>query len=616
MRELGFPGWATSEDETEVETLSSTSGDAEAQTFTHAPTVSLNPNPDVAPSTPVPALLPLANTRANQPRLEISPTLPFTGGRYRAKHCGQKERLFDPNLDGECVFQAMLFLGGFATSWNWCTCARGLVSDLWLSGIVAPHRGALLNLFIGTQQMLEAGWVDPVVSRRWGCLVDITILAIAWNICLKVACDGVVLASVCPPCCDPIQSTWAVLGFDGQHYWVEKLGRPVLKKSVHVPDLTEEGIEPNPGPAQQVASSAKGQIGDGAASSGKQPPTNTKATNKRKAAMVKQLLQLRVDFTAHQLRTLVNIDGACERLESAKSDQQRRDLLNSLYSKSGFKKEAAHPEAADELPSVSVQVCEDLEIGFQLKPSLCSGMEELESIEKGQARSPQTRAKVLRVLQQVVHPVAQAASTGEADTTLVNDAVVVKVDSDYIAGRCWVTGDILTVLGLSGAAGIFFNPPLATQMLYRVSWMDGKPADLFKEHQTTTPQFAGIVMAKDRFGVRTKVLDTRAPGNEEWEIRGLPLRLNEKAIVNVLTALGISGPTVRRELQGWRLVLWDKYPVPPPLALDADQAKHKVKTDTDTFVVWFRKCGGRQRSKQGTRKISRTAGRRQHWSWR
>eukprot|EP00971_Amphidinium_carterae_P034999 689215-Amphidinium_carterae.1 len=61
--------------------------------------------------------------------------------------------------------------------------------------------------------------------------------------------------------------------------------------------------------------------------------------------------QLRVDFTPHQLRTLVHIDGACERLESATSDQQRRDILSSLYQKSGFKKDAAHPEAADDIPA-------------------------------------------------------------------------------------------------------------------------------------------------------------------------------------------------------------------------------------------------------------------------
>eukprot|EP00971_Amphidinium_carterae_P242968 4824255-Amphidinium_carterae.1 len=88
--------------------------------------------------------------------------------------------------------------------------------------------------------------------------------------------------------------------------------------------------------------------------------------------LVKKLLQAGVDFTPHQLRTLVNLDGACERLESATSDQQRRDLLNSFYLKSGFKKEEPHPETADDLPAVTVQVTEDVEMGFQLKVSLMS----------------------------------------------------------------------------------------------------------------------------------------------------------------------------------------------------------------------------------------------------
>eukprot|EP00971_Amphidinium_carterae_P242969 4824255-Amphidinium_carterae.2 len=173
-----------------------------------------------------------------------------------------------------------------------------------------------------------------------------------------------------------------------------------------------------------------------------------------------------------------------------------------------------------------------------------------------------------------------------------------------MAGRCWVSGDMETVLGLSGVQGIFFNPPLATQLLYRVTWSEDPPATLFEAHQAT-PSFAGIVMAKDKFGVRTRVAEASAPAVEEWEVRGLPLRLTEKAVTDVMEALGIAKPGVRREARGRRLVRWDKFPVPAPLALNAETGQHRIKAGNDTFVVWFHKCGGgRARSAKGSAKGS------------
>eukprot|EP00971_Amphidinium_carterae_P106690 2113509-Amphidinium_carterae.4 len=230
-------------------------------------------------------------------------------------------------------------------------------------------------------------------------------------------------------------------------------------------------------------------------------------------------------------------------------------------------------------------------MGFQLKISLLpetAGFSE--DTRPQQVQNLLFRAKVLRLLQDAVHPIAEAASTVDADRVLISDAVIVKAEGDYVAGRCWVAGDMLTVLGLSGAHGIFFNPPLATQLLYRVTCAEEQPGVLFAAHQAT-PNFAGIVMARDTFGVRTRVTDARAPTEEEWEIRGLPLRLTEKAVTDIMEALGITKPGVRREVRGWRLVKWDKFPVPVPLALNAEQSQHRIKAGSETFVVWFHKCG-------------------------
>eukprot|EP00971_Amphidinium_carterae_P106689 2113509-Amphidinium_carterae.3 len=58
--------------------------------------------------------------------------------------------------------------------------------------------------------------------------------------------------------------TWAKLGFDGHHYWVQQPGLPrrlALSASVHVPDLTEEGVEPNPGWAARHTQSFPGLPG-------------------------------------------------------------------------------------------------------------------------------------------------------------------------------------------------------------------------------------------------------------------------------------------------------------------------------------------------------------------
>eukprot|EP00971_Amphidinium_carterae_P095593 1891579-Amphidinium_carterae.1 len=95
--------------------------------------------------------------------------------------------------------------------------------------------------------------------------------------------------------------------------------RPTLQASVFIPDLTEQGIEPNPGPPKGQASGSKGEP----RAQSQQPQ---QASNKRKAMLVKKLIQAKVYFTPHQLRTLVNIDGACERLEGASIERQQLDI--------------------------------------------------------------------------------------------------------------------------------------------------------------------------------------------------------------------------------------------------------------------------------------------------
>eukprot|EP00971_Amphidinium_carterae_P202420 4016323-Amphidinium_carterae.1 len=583
MKELGFPGWEA--DTTEVEEVSSSTTGDDAQDFTTAPT--RNESRAQTSITFAPASLPRTTTDRGAP-VEISPTLPFTGGEGIAMHQERRNIVFDPDIEGECVFQSMLWLAGFGTSWAHCTWARLLVARMWSALDATPLQHSLLTLLSAHPDTINGYWTNPFRVRRWGCLIDIILLAIAWDTGVRILCNGQTLAEIRPRRCIPCDCDLACLGFNGRHYWVQSNGLPTLCASIYVPDLTEEGVEPNPGPPKH----GKAEAGEAAAA--RQPPSG-KATNKRKSTMVKQLLQLRVDFTPHQLRTLVHIDGACERLEAATSDQQRKDVLSALYQKSGFRKESAHPEAADDLPAVTVQISEDLEVGFQVKPSLLTTPADFDGIEKAALQNPQVRAKILKLLQDLVHPVSEAASIGASDRTLVNDAVIVRIDADYIAGRCWIAGDLMAVLSLSGGGGVFFNPPLATQLLYRVSWVEGEPAALFKAHQTSN-QFAGVVMSKDRYGIRTRVADALEAGKDEWEVKGIPLRLTEKAVIDILTALGINGSQVHRELNGWRLTTWDRYPVPPPLALNAEQSKHKINTGTDTFVVWFKRLGGRQRS--------------------
>eukprot|EP00971_Amphidinium_carterae_P014594 288131-Amphidinium_carterae.1 len=611
MAELGFPGWVHVDDTSDEVNGHQVPGERTqrlAQTFSVRHESSSNVYLDPAGSTDAGSSSTSGSTSGTtsgktSPN-EISPTLPFTGGQAwsAASSKGISVALYDPDLPGECVFQSMLWSAGFDTTLTCCTAARATVACLVAQSECLPQIPLLHGFLAGS-----CSWRDPVRVRRWGCIADIICLPwLGMCVCVHVVVGDSTLFEFWPPGCSPGSSCWTCLGYDGSHYCVLARRKPVPIASVFVPDLTEEGIEPNPGPPKADPQSAGPQT-NGSKSAGRPPSApGGKASNKRKAAVVKKLLHLGVDFTAHQLRTLVSADGACDRLENAQSAQQSKDILNALYLKSGFRKEEPHPETADDLPTIQVEISEDVEIGFQVKPSLMQADAEKPDTTKGM-QGPQgatLRAFMLKLLQNTVHPVAEAAETSDADKVLINDAVVVRCEEDYIAGRCWVAGDMATVLGLSGVHGIFFNPPIALQAFYRVVWSDEAPAALFETNQSL-PNFAGIVLAKDKgkYGVRSKTGE-RKPVDEEWEVKGLPLKLTEKAVVAVLSALGISDPKVRREMHGWRLAAWEKYPVPVPLTLDSDQSKHKVKAGSEVFVVWFKRCGWRSSSSTGAGKGS------------
>eukprot|EP00971_Amphidinium_carterae_P097063 1921145-Amphidinium_carterae.3 len=629
MAELGFPGWVHADDTSDEVSGHQVPGERTqrlAQTFsvrhepsspeqtssgtgsmseraTSATNTDLAPTGSADPGSRSSSDSTSGTTSGKPSPIEISPTLPFTGGQAwpAVASKGISAALYDPDLPGECVFQSMLWSAGFDTTLECCTAARATVACLAACSDCLPQIPLLHSLLTGSCSRR-----DPVRVRRWGCVADIILLALAWNVCVLVVFGDSSLIEFWPPGCSPGNSCWVCLGYDGSHYCVLARRKPVPIASTFVPDLTEEGIEPNPGPPKADPQSAGPQTA-GSKHAGRPPSApGGKASNKRKAAVVKKLLHLGVDFTAHQLRTLVSADGACDRLENAQNGQQSKDILNALYLKSGFRKEAPHPETADDLPTIQVEISEDVEIGFQVKLSLMQADAEKPDTAKGM-QGPQgatLRAFMLKLIQNTIHPVAEAAETSDADKVLINDAVVVRCEEDYVAGRCWVAGDMATVLGLSGAHGIFFNPPIALQAFYRVMWSDEPPAALFETNQSL-PNFAGIVLSKDKgkYGVRSKTGE-RKPADEEWEVKGLPLKLTEKAVVAVLSALGISDPKVRREMHGWRLAAWEKYPIPVPLTLDSEQSKHKVQAGSEVFVVWFKRCGWRSSSSNGVGKGS------------
>eukprot|EP00971_Amphidinium_carterae_P105929 2098040-Amphidinium_carterae.1 len=220
--------------------------------------------------------------------IEISPTLPYTGGQAWSDAFGrQSVALFDPDLPGECVFQSMLWSAGFDTTLECCTAARATVALLLAKSDCLPQIPFLHSLLTGSCSRRDPGSV-----RRWGCITDVILLALAWNVCVDVVFGESTLIEFWPPRCCPENSCWTCLEFDGSHYRVLARHKPVPVASVFVPDLTEEGIEPNPGPPKAASQSAIPQ--SAGPKSAARPPSQPggKASNKRKAAVVKKLLHL------------------------------------------------------------------------------------------------------------------------------------------------------------------------------------------------------------------------------------------------------------------------------------------------------------------------------------
>eukprot|EP00971_Amphidinium_carterae_P290864 5776120-Amphidinium_carterae.4 len=406
MSELGFPGWvqvdATS-DEVEGQSRAGETTQRLAQTLSPQPAVS---SPELATSRTVSdtsdyqglsgssglgSTSTSGTTSSKTSPIEISPTLPFTGGQTVRGASGlSSTALYDPDLPGECVFQSMLWCAGYDTTWECCTAARATVATVIAVHACLPSHPLLQNLLGRRDDAGTCPWGDPVT--RFRCVLE----------------DGDVLLTL---------SYWLRLGISA---WMLSLatrlwsnsGLRCVARRTQQPDLTEEeGIEPNPGPPKAASQNAGSQ--NPGPKNAPRPPSQPsgKASNKRKAAVVKKLLQLGVDFTAHQLRTLVSADGACDRLEAAQSGQQSKDILNALYLKSDFKKEEPHPEIADDLPTVKVEVSEDVEMGFQVKLSLMPAGVDKPDTTKG-LQGPQgtaLRASMLRLLQSTVHPVAQTA---------------------------------------------------------------------------------------------------------------------------------------------------------------------------------------------------------------
>eukprot|EP00971_Amphidinium_carterae_P163990 3251408-Amphidinium_carterae.1 len=154
----------------------------------------------------------------------ISPTIPFTGG-DRVYNATDAELLYDPTLPGECVFQYEV-----VRLWD-------LVASLPL--------GVAMRCLLARATLDEAWFRD---TRRWGCVVDIVLLAIAWHVSVKIVAGGSVIACIRIPGDTRNEADFACLGYNGAHFGVISGARPAPTVSVFIPDLTEEGSEPNPGP--------------------------------------------------------------------------------------------------------------------------------------------------------------------------------------------------------------------------------------------------------------------------------------------------------------------------------------------------------------------------------
>eukprot|EP00971_Amphidinium_carterae_P310107 6162069-Amphidinium_carterae.6 len=172
------------------------------------------------------------------------------------------------------------------------------------------------------------------------------------------------------------------------------------------------------------------------------------------------------------------------------------------------------------------------------------------------------REWVLDNLKGVIHPVAAAAATPACDPTEVVDAIVVRAEADLITGRAWIQGDLAVVLALSGSCPFFFNPPLALQMLYRVAWLEGTLEEVLQKGKKDVT-FAGVVLAKDKLGVRHKLSEEEIANSasNHLVIHGLPLRLTESAVKKILVAIGAPDGEVSRETAGWKLICKSSFPV-------------------------------------------------------
>eukprot|EP00971_Amphidinium_carterae_P352097 6492426-Amphidinium_carterae.1 len=417
------------------------------------------------------------------PSLSLSPTLPFepliAGQRGLDNFTMATHVAYDPCLEGECAFQCLLWLLGMPTCAVMCAWLR--MQCAWVyTHLTAVGCIDVLGLVQECARVLgcAASEFCMVSNGRPGCVLDLVVVAALFRARVRVTCglrstDRIVIWHG-----EGDESPRFGLLHRDEHYCVVSLRsmadargcEPSLELDTYVPDLTQEGVEPNPGPP------ADAEL--------------PKATHKRRAQMTTRLLKMGVDLTPHQVRTLVGINGACERLETARTDQQRKDILSSLLAKSGFKKEAEGAGESGSSTIINLKLegeAELLEIGFQCKIDLMP----VELRPEADCPADKLRTWALQTLKGHIHPVADAVAAPEASDTRVSDAIVVRAEKDYIAGRVWVKGDLALVLSLSGNSGLFYNPPLVMQLLYRVAWVEGElDAVLAKAKQETA--FAGL----------------------------------------------------------------------------------------------------------------------------
>eukprot|EP00971_Amphidinium_carterae_P344436 6484848-Amphidinium_carterae.1 len=471
-----------------------------------------------------------------------------------------------------------------------CSCAYACMSNYGREDITSlmRHSSAFMDCSL-------AEFCDVVGTARPGCLLDLVVVSIlnSARVCVMPAPlgQGHIVAWLRKGEKQPQHGMWH---YDG-HFQVVSIPSPSSSDgcvpahdaSEYVPDLTQQGVEPNPGPPAE--------------------PETTKATAKQRSRMTTRLLKLGTDLTPHQVRTLVNLHGACERLEAARSDQQCRDILHSLLAKSGFKKEVPGVSDASEHIIQVEGAAELLELGFQCRIDLLP-------VEKRPDLSgtvEQVRTWALTLLQEHIHPVFLAASTPDIEDTRVVDAVVARTEKGYVAGRVWIKGDLALVLSLSGTSALFYNPPLVMQQLFRVAWVEGDLAAVL-EQAKAEPAFAGVVLSKERFGIRRKLPPDSGTSEHLWLIHGVPLRLSSPTVRQILDAVGVTGATIRRESTGWKLTRPNQFPIPPPLEGPESGKKFRVQigSSADVFQVSFSKPGKRaatsSRHRSGSRRRARS----------